>query len=339
MNAPIDFGELFDIAPNAYMVVDRELRYVAANQAYLRETASRREDLLGRTVFELFPNDPSDPNNKSARLLRESLERVRETGRPDNLAFIPYKVPKEEGGEVVTTERFWSATHLPILDADGKVAFILQHTVDVTSLHEPAQQGTRSGERLRTEAGVLTRARAVEEENERISEERERLRALFAQAPGFMCVLGGPDHVFQIANAAYIQLVGRSDLVGKTVAAALPEVVGQGFVDVLDKVFQTATPFVGEGLRVLLDRETGKGPEERFVDFLYQPVRDETGAVVGIFVQGHDVTAQKRAQRDSEEARRAAEAFARELQAQSREVREALDRAHGRIEELEAKLR
>lgn len=337
MSAPIDFAGLFDLAPNAYMVVDRDLRYVAANQAYLRETASRREDLLGRTIFELFPNDPNDPNNKSARMLRESLERVLESGRPDNLAFIPYKVPKEVDGKVVVTERSWSATHLPVLDAQGKVAFILQHTVDVTSLHEPAQQA--SGERLRTEAGVLSRARAVEEENERISEERERLRALFAQAPGFMCVLDGPTHVFRIVNEAYTTLVGRADIVGKTVAEALPEIVGQGFVDVLDKVFRTGTPFIGEGLRVLIDRGTGKGPEEHYLDFLYQPVRDETGAIIGIFVQGHDVTVQKNAQRENEEARRAAEAFSRELAAQSREVREALDRAHGRIAELEAKLR
>jgi PAS domain S-box-containing protein len=274
-------------------------------------------------------------------MLRESLERVLRTGQPDHLAVIPYRVPIEKDGAVVDVDRTWSATHIPVLDANGEVAFILQHTVDVTSLHDPSQAAEERapGERLRTEAGVLTRARAVEEENERVVEDRERMRGLFEQAPGFMCVLEGPSHVFRLANAAYQQLVGRRELVGKSVAEALPEVVEQGFITVLDGVYTTGKPFLGEGMRVMLDREQGRGAEERFVDFVYQPVRDDEGAIIGIFVQGHDVTAQKLAQRANEEARRSAEAFARELEAQSREVRDALDHAHDRIKELEAKTR
>jgi PAS domain S-box-containing protein len=341
MSPELDFAALFDIAPNAYMVLDRELRYVAANATYLEVTASTREGLIGRKLFDLFPNDPADPNNVPAQMLRKSLERVLSTGERDHLALIPYRVPLNVDGEVRVVDRYWSATHVPITDAGGKVAYILQHTVDVTALHE-RERATReaegTGAPIRDEAGVFARARAVQEENARIDAERENLRILFEQAPGFMCVLDGERHVFRLANEAYTRVVGKRDLLGKPVAEALPEVVAQGFVDLLDRVFRTGEAFIGAGVRILLQRTAGSEPEEAFVDFVYQPVRDREGRVRGIFVQGHDVTERTRAERVSEEARRAAEAFSEELQEQSKEVQAALDHAKRRIAELEARL-
>lgn len=339
MSTPIDFQGLFEVTPVALMVLDHELRYVAANAEYLRLTASRLEDLLGREVFERFPNDPDDPNNVPARMLRASFERVLATGRPDHLALIPYKVPMHVGGEVRVVDRVWSATHRPVLDAGGRVAFILQHTVDVTSLRAAGQgDAPGTGEGARMQAGILSRAEAVQQENRRLAEERERLRVLFDQAPGFMAFLEGPRHVFSLANPAYLRLVGGREVLGRGVAEALPEVVSQGFIDLLDRVYATGEAFVGEGVRLLLRRAAGGDPEEAFVDFIYQPVRDGGGEVRGIFVQGHDVTARKLAERESEAARRAAEAFSEELAEQSRAVKAALDRATARIRELEAGL-
>ena len=133
MNAcAIDFRSLFERSPHPAMVLDRELRYVAANEAYLRVTASRLEDLLGRHVIDAFPHDPDDPNNANARELRASFERVLASGEPDVLALIPYRVPMHVGDRIVVEERFWSATHTPLFDDQGAVAFILQHTADVT---------------------------------------------------------------------------------------------------------------------------------------------------------------------------------------------------------------
>jgi PAS domain S-box-containing protein len=95
MSSEVDFASLFQRSPNPYMVLDRELRYVAANEAYLRVTGATLEDLLGRPVFDVFPNDPADPDNESRTRLRESLERVVQTGKSDVLAFIPYRVPRD----------------------------------------------------------------------------------------------------------------------------------------------------------------------------------------------------------------------------------------------------
>ena len=297
----VNFERLFQQSPNPYMLLDRDLRYVAANDAYLRVTRTTLEDLLGRTVFEVFPNDPSNPNNDSVQLLRRSLERVIQTGEPDALAFIPYRVPAAAGGGTVLVDRYWSATHTPIRDDRGDVAFVLQHTVDVTEIHELQQAaGSASPQRAIAESDILGRARRVQEANVLLDVERRHLRELFEQAPGFMCFLSGPEHVYEIANTAYLQLVGHRDIVGKPVRDALPELAGQGFYELLDEVFATGRAFTGSGMRVVLHREADGSPEEAYLDFVYQPIWDLSGRVTGIFVQGYDITRQK--QQEAERA-------------------------------------
>jgi PAS domain S-box-containing protein len=126
--------------------------------------------------------------------------------------------------------------------------------------------------------------------------EQERLQSLFSQAPGFVAIMRGPDHVFEIANQAYVQLTGFRDVIGKPLALALPEVVEQGFVKLLDQVYSTGEPYVGRSVRLMLNRERDAPPTEAWLDFVYQPLRDATGAVNGVFVQGHEVTELQRTQ-------------------------------------------
>jgi PAS domain S-box-containing protein len=290
-----DFQAVFEASPNPYMLLDRGLRFVVANPAYLRATGATLETLVGRHLFEAFPHDPDDPLNQNARLLRDSLERVLASRLPDVIAFIPYRIPRERNGHVALEERFWSATHTPILDEHGDVRLILQHTVDVTDLHK-AQEGVAN---RREEAGVLQRARRVQEANYSLDAERQHLRRLFEQAPGFVAVLAGPTHVFELVNQAYGQLIGYRAVIGKPVREALPEVEGQGFFQVLDQVFTTGKPFVGRGVPVRLERHPGAGLDEVFLDFVYQPIVD-AGKVTGIFVQGHDITAQKQLEAERE---------------------------------------
>ncbi|MCG6116161.1 MAG: EAL domain-containing protein [Mesorhizobium sp.] len=120
--------------------------------------------------------------------------------------------------------------------------------------------------------------------------ERERLQQLFQQAPGFICVLRGPSHVYEIANDAYYQLVGHRKIMGQALAEVLPEVVCQGFLDILDRVFQTGEPFVGRALPIQLQRVAEGEMEQRYIDLIYQPILHSNGSVTGIFVQGNDVT-------------------------------------------------
>jgi PAS domain S-box-containing protein len=149
---------------------------------------------------------------------------------------------------------------------------------------------------IETTATVLAERRQVEE--------AERLRRLFDRAPSFIAVLRGPQHCFELANDAYMNLVGKRDLVGRTVREALPEVAGQGFFELLDQVYQSGEAFTGHALRINIRRTPDAESEERLVDFVYQPMPGPAGGVDGIFVEGYDVTARHLAEaqlRESEE--------------------------------------
>lgn len=122
------------------------------------------------------------------------------------------------------------------------------------------------------------------------------LRRMLRLAPGFMAVLRGPEHVFELTNDAYLQMVGHRDLIGLPVRDALPDIAGQGFYELLDRVYATGEPYIGRGIEIDLQRTPGAPLERAWLDFVYQPMLDEHGSVVGIFVQGHDVTDQKRAE-------------------------------------------
>ncbi len=135
-------------------------------------------------------------------------------------------------------------------------------------------------------AGALASVDAYEAERGEI----DRLKEMFAQSPSFMALLRGPEHRFELTNPGYLQLIGHRAVIGKTIAEALPEVTEQGFVELLDRVYRSGEPFVGRGVAVSLMRTPGAPPEQRIVDFVYQPIRDANGAVRGIFVEGIDVT-------------------------------------------------
>ncbi|HZG09576.1 MAG TPA: PAS domain-containing protein [Allosphingosinicella sp.] len=173
-------------------------------------------------------------------------------------------------------QTFFTFSYSPVRDESGGVGGMLCTCVETTS--------TVVGQR------------------ERMGEV-ERLRKLFDHAPGFMTVLRGPDHVFEMMNASYLQLVGHRDLVGKPVREALPEVEGQGFFELLDEVYRSGEAFTGRGMTIQIQRERGAPTEERRVDFVFAPLIGEDG-VNGIFVEGYDTTERHLAEealRESEE--------------------------------------
>ncbi len=320
----VNFRVLFELSPNPYMLLDRELRYVAANPAYTRATGTSLDDLIGRYIFDVFPHDPDDPSNSSAALLRASLRRVIATGQADVIALIPYRVARADATGA-SEARYWSATHIPVLDADGRVAFVLQHTVDVTELH-PEGAAPSVAEQQQLQAGVLRRARQVQEANILLETERQHLRRLFEQAPGFVAFVRGPHHVFEIANHAYYQVVGHREIIGRPVREALPEVAGQGLLERLDEVYRTGTAHVGRGERVLVERSPGGPLDELYLDVVYQPIVDERGSI-GVFVQGHDITGQRRLEAELQSLllrERAARAQAEATEAQQRFLAESI---------------
>ena len=130
----------------------------------------------------------------------------------------------------------------------------------------------------------------------RLQIERERQRLMLQKMPGFAALLSEPEHRFLYVNNAYVEVFGSRTYVGRTVREVFPELESQGFYEHLDRVFSTGEAFAARAWPIDLDRRDG----ERFLDFQYEPVRSDEGAVTGIFVGGYDVTDRVRAERRSE---------------------------------------
>lgn len=281
----IDFQELFGRLPSPHMVLDRNYRYVAANPAYESAIMRSSSELIGRPLFELFPNE-----GDGGRRLRESFERVFSTGQSDTLAYIPYDIPRpaSQGGGV--EQRYWTAVHVPLTNGNGEVAYLMQNAVDVTELVRLRQSASLPFRSFPGEVQLIERALEAEETNQSLLSQSADFRRVFQQAPGFIAVLTGPDHVFTFANDAYIRLIGGRPVMGKPVSEAIPEVAGQGFFETLDSVYQTGIAHAGEGSRVMMQRAPGEAPRESFLDFSYEPIKGDNGQTTGVFVQGMDRT-------------------------------------------------
>jgi len=126
-------------------------------------------------------------------------------------------------------------------------------------------------------------------ERQRIAES-DRVRLLFEQAPSFMAMLDSPEHRFKTANPAFMQLIGHRLALGRTVAEVLPEAVEQGFVTLLDGVYATGKAYRASGAKYAIQVLPGGPVDERFLNFVYQPIIGADGKVSGIFVEGVDVT-------------------------------------------------
>src|SRR5882757_8177151 len=185
-SAPPDFQALFQSTPGLYLVLAPDFTIKAVTDAYLQATMTNREDILGRGVFDVFPDNPNDPSATGVRNLRTSLQRVLQDKTSDAMAVQKYDIrkPESEGGGF--EERYWSPVNSPVLGPDGKVLYIIHRVEDVTGFMRLKQQGLaqeKIAEELRTHAGqmeveVYQRAAEVQEANRRLeATNQELLRA------------------------------------------------------------------------------------------------------------------------------------------------------------------
>ena len=302
-----DYRALFRASPYPYLVMTPDLTIVGASGAYLRSVRRTEEDIVGRYVFEAFPEDPDNPAATDISEVRGSLLRALAKGEPDATAFVRYAVPVDTPDGRVFEERYWSTVHTPVLDGDGNPIFVVQNPVDVTELYrfdEQSQVATLQLTAPGSNAENFNRAQMHEALSRILNNEREHLRSLFNQAPGFVAVLMGPKHVFEMVNEAYYQLVGHRELIGKAVWEALPEVAGQGYEQFLDQVYKDGIPWATRAMPIAVQRERDGPVTQRYIDLVYEPYKDRYGTTIGIFAQGYDVTDSVEAQaakRESDE--------------------------------------
>jgi signal transduction histidine kinase/ActR/RegA family two-component response regulator len=137
-----DFRALFEATPGLYLVLDPEFRIVAVSDAYLAATMTRREEIVGRDIFDVFPDNPDDPAATGVANLRASLERVRQHRAPDTMAVQKYDIrrPAEEGGGFEV--RYWSPVNCPVLDGHRQLAYIIHRVEDVTEFVRLKERGS-----------------------------------------------------------------------------------------------------------------------------------------------------------------------------------------------------
>jgi PAS domain S-box-containing protein len=226
------------------------------NDAYTIFAGKRHPRLLGSKVLEGW----AEVADFNANVMRVGMAGGTLSYQDQELTLHRNNVP----------ERVWmNLDYSPVIDETGKPGGVLAIVVETT-------------ERVLAER--------------RIAAEKDRLQELFHQAPGFMVIWNGPDHVFELVNEAYYQLVGRREIIGKPLLEALPEIGYQGFDKLLEHVYRTQETYVGRGISVYLQRDPAKEPEQRFLDFVFQPIRDANGQVTGIFAEGSDVTERVRSE-------------------------------------------
>ena len=227
------------------------------NSNYAVFAGANHPHILGKGACEAFP-EVADFNRHVLRTV----------GGGASLSYRDQQLSWVRNGAL---EQFWlNLDYSPVQDDQGRVGGVIAIVIDTTDKVRAQQRA--DGEML-------------------------RLNRMFAQAPGFIAVLSGPEHRFTLANQAYSDLVGGRDVIGKTVAEALPEAAEQGFITLLDALYASGQVHTGTAVPFSVAATATAGARHSYLDFVYQPMRDEQGQVVGIFVQGADVSERVLAER------------------------------------------
>ncbi|MGO4550716.1 PAS domain-containing protein [Lysobacter sp. 2RAF19] len=232
------------------------------NDAYAEVLGAKHPFALGRPFEEIWSEIWDDVGPLAHRAL------AGESVYMENLPLMMRRKGYDES-------TWFTFSYSPVIDEKGDVAGMFCTCTETT-------------------AGVTA-------ERTRVAQ-MQRLMSLFEQAPGFVAVTRGHDHVYEIANPAYLEFVGKERIVGMSVRTALPE-LDQKFIDQLTQVFETGQPYIGRRIPVGLRRGHEGDIEDRIVDFVFQPIVDDHGRVDGIFIQGTDMTDHALAERQVETER------------------------------------
>lgn len=201
------------------------------------------------------------------------------------------------------------------------------------AVHEETslQQATRLEQAVREREEVLARERAWSDQlieaaaaRDRaladVQAERHRLFEIFMQAPAAITLLEGPEHVFTVVNPLYRELIGGRDVQGKSIREGLPELEGQGFYELLDRVYESGEAYAAREMLVRLRRGGSGESEDIYVDFVYQPLTDASGAVFGIMAHAVDVTTKVQARLQIEHKAEELTRLTRDLEQSNREL-------------------
>ena len=191
------------------------------------------------------------------------------------VGFPNFMLPLDRNGYV--EECFFDFSYSPIMNETGEIGGVLVTVIEVT-------------ERIKADKALKEAKEQLELANAESERQRERLKAFFMQAPAGICILDGPDLIFELINPSYQQLFPERELLGKPVLEALPEITNQEISVILQDVYRNDKTFEGLELKIPLARHENGIIEDRFFNFIYQPRHDVHGKVDGILVFVFEVT-------------------------------------------------
>ena len=238
------------------------------NSAYLTLTHTKRENLVGKPVFGVFPANPSDQVSKNVERTIFSFEEAIRQKKPHVMSDYRYDIPKP--GTDQFEERYWTSSNTPVLSAEDEVLYLVHSTATVTELYQARQ-------REKTALKALER-------------QQQQLYNTFMQAPVGIGIFKGPNNVVDLINPSLCELYGKSreELIGKPIFDALPSAKGIGFEELLDNVRLTGESFKAAGLTAPMFRNGVV--ENVHLNFVYEPYREDDGSVTGVIAVATEVT-------------------------------------------------
>jgi formate hydrogenlyase transcriptional activator len=336
-----DFQALFESVPGLYLVLTPDLSIVAVSEAYLRATMTKRDDILGKGIFEVFPDNPEDLGATGVRNLRASLRRVLTEKCADTMAVQKYDIrrPESEGGGF--EERYWSPVNAPALSSNGEVTYIIHRVEDVTDFVRLKQQESRQikqTEELRSraeqmESEILLRVREIQEANQKLKAtnqelawSEERFRLLVASVKDYAIFMLDPAGRVSTWNEGAQRIKGYT----------AEEIIGQQF----SRFYTREDVESGKPERELeIAAAEGKSEDEGWrirkdgsqfwANVMITAVRNKNGELLGFSKVTRDFTERKK----TDEALRASENRFRSLFEFSPDAIVATD-SDGRIAEL-----
>ncbi|MET1027616.1 MAG: PAS domain-containing protein, partial [Dongiaceae bacterium] len=217
-----DFQALFEAAPNPYLVLTPDLRIVAVSEAYCQATMTERDGILGRPMFDVFPDNPDDPLATGVHNLRASLMRVLQFRRADAMAVQKCDIRRPAAAGGGFEERYWAPQNSPVLNGAGEVAWIIHRVEDVTEMVRLQARDDARIELTRKQQDIIEQLRSTS----------SLLDAVIENLPGMLFVKSLPERRFVLVNRAGEELLGyhRSQLLGKTDHDFFPPEQAEHFV-------------------------------------------------------------------------------------------------------------
>ncbi|WP_207492603.1 PAS domain-containing sensor histidine kinase [Aridibaculum aurantiacum] len=260
------YARLFNAMPGSSILIKTsafQFTIIASSDEYSQQTGISKEALVGNSLFEVFPSNPVNGEDK----LQASFKQVMATGSAHDIPVQRYDIPGLNG----TKEQYWKIRNSPVTGDTGEVEYIIHTTVDITE-QIVAEQKVEAGKGI------------------------EKAYHFFMTAPVIIGYVSGHDYIIELANDSLLEVWGKtSDVIGKPLTTALPELAEQGFTQLLDEVVVTGNPFYAHEYPIKLIRN---GVEEvLYFDFVYKPYYENggTGRASGVISVGHDVTQQVKA--------------------------------------------